>query len=70
MSSSVLYDRLRELTAAGLVARDDSDGYLLTDLGASLGSALEPLDSWATCWSDVQRRQTKKRSAERNVASP
>jgi DNA-binding HxlR family transcriptional regulator len=49
MSSSVLYQRLRELVEAGLVARDD-DRYLLTDLGQTLGSAIEPLDAWARTW--------------------
>ena len=47
MSSSVLYERLEELTDAGLLARDEAGAYLLTDLGAALGPALESLDSWA-----------------------
>jgi DNA-binding HxlR family transcriptional regulator len=50
LSSSVLYDRLRELTAADLVRRDDAGAYLLTDLGASLGAALEPLSAWSSRW--------------------
>jgi DNA-binding HxlR family transcriptional regulator len=50
MSSSVLYERLGELTDAGLVTRDDDGAYALTDLGASLGEALGPLDSWARTW--------------------
>jgi DNA-binding HxlR family transcriptional regulator len=45
MSSSVLYQRLRELTEAGLLARDDADAYLLTDLGAALAPALRSLDT-------------------------
>lgn len=55
MSSSVLYERLRELTSAGLVARDDADRYRLTRLGASLGAAIEPLDRWATAWARSRR---------------
>jgi DNA-binding HxlR family transcriptional regulator len=55
MSSSVLYERLEELTAAGLLARDRADAYLLTDLGAALGPALESLDSWARQWSEALR---------------
>ncbi len=51
MSSSVLYDRLRELTASGLVARTDEDEYVLSDIGTALGSALKPLDAWAATWS-------------------
>ena len=53
MSSSVLYERLDELTAAGLLARDEAGAYLLTDLGAALGPALESLDSWARRWSQA-----------------
>ena len=50
MSSSVLYERLRELGGAGLVERDEADRYRLTRQGASLGSAIEPLDRWARTW--------------------
>ncbi len=50
LSSSVLYDRLRELTAAGLISQDPSDRYLLTPIGRSLGTALEPLDAWSRRW--------------------
>jgi DNA-binding HxlR family transcriptional regulator len=50
LSSSVLYDRLRELTAGGLIDRDHDGAYLLTDLGGELGAALAPLDSWAKKW--------------------
>ena len=50
LSSSVLYDRLRELREAGLVAQDDDGAYRLTSLGATLRSALDPLDGWAQEW--------------------
>lgn len=53
MSSSVLYQRLRELEAAGLVGRDDADRYLLTPIGADLGAAIAPLDSWAREWAQA-----------------
>ena len=53
MSSSVLYERLDELTGAGLITRDEAGDYLLTDLGAALGPALESLDSWARRWSET-----------------
>jgi DNA-binding HxlR family transcriptional regulator len=56
LSSSVLYDRLRDLADAGLVRRDEADAYTLTDAGRSLGAALEPLDSWAKRWAKGQRR--------------
>jgi len=50
MSSSVLYQRLSELTGAGLVVRDDTERYELSDLGRTLGAAIEPLDAWAQTW--------------------
>jgi len=50
MSSSVLYQRLAELTETGLVDRDEADHYTLTDLGRSLGTAIEPLDAWSRTW--------------------
>jgi DNA-binding HxlR family transcriptional regulator len=56
MSSSVLYERLDELAAAGLVAQDADGNYVLTEHGASLGRALEPLDSWSRRWADDVRR--------------
>ena len=55
MSSSVLYQRLEELTVAGLLARDHAGAYRLTDLGAALAPALESLDVWARRWSDALR---------------
>jgi DNA-binding HxlR family transcriptional regulator len=50
MSSSVLYDRLHELMASGLIAQRNEE-YVLSDIGAALGSALKPLDAWAETWS-------------------
>lgn len=49
LSSSVLYQRLGELTASGLTAATDA-GYELTPTGRALGTALGPLDEWATEW--------------------
>jgi DNA-binding HxlR family transcriptional regulator len=50
LSSSVLYDRLRDLAGAGLIDKDAQGDYRLTDLGADLGAALGPLDAWAKRW--------------------
>ena len=50
MSSSVLYERLRELGAAGLIEKDEAGAYTLTRLGADLGVALEPLEQWSQGW--------------------
>jgi DNA-binding HxlR family transcriptional regulator len=60
LSSSVLYERLRELSDAGLVTRDESGAYVLTDVGRSLGSALEPLDSWAKHWSSAYNASARR----------
>jgi DNA-binding HxlR family transcriptional regulator len=49
LSPSVLYDRLRELTEAGLIGRQGQD-YALTGLGHSLGDAIAPLDAWSKRW--------------------
>ncbi|MBF6557264.1 MAG: helix-turn-helix transcriptional regulator [Acidimicrobiales bacterium] len=51
MSSSVLYQRLRELLEAGLVQQTGSRDYALTEVGRSLGEAIEPLGAWAEAWS-------------------
>lgn len=52
MSSSVLYDRLRELTAATLVEQTHEGAYALTETGRALGQALRPLDDWAVAWQE------------------
>lgn len=56
MSSSVLYQRLRELTATGLVEQDTDDAYRLTKLGTELISAIEPLDRWSKRWARTTGR--------------
>ena len=50
MSSSVLADRLRGLTEAGIVAADPKGIYQLTELGHGLGPALDPLRTWSEQW--------------------
>jgi len=52
MSSSVLYERLRELTDAGLLGRDADERYVLTAAGHALRAAIEPLDTWARGWAE------------------
>jgi DNA-binding HxlR family transcriptional regulator len=49
LSSSVLYERLRDLGDAGLIAKRE-DGYALTAVGERLEVALAPLDGWAQSW--------------------
>jgi DNA-binding HxlR family transcriptional regulator len=55
MSPSVLYDRLGELTDAGLVVQRDDQCYELSEIGRSLGKALSPLDQWAQRWAETTR---------------
>lgn len=50
MSPSVLYDRLADLTDAGLVTQGDDQRYELTALGCELRAALEPLSQWSVRW--------------------
>ena len=60
MSPSVLYERLGELTDAGLIAQDADLRYDLTELGRALGAALEPLDQWSRKWaSGVKRSRSR-----------
>jgi DNA-binding HxlR family transcriptional regulator len=57
MSSSVLYQRLEELSDGRLVRRTEPGSYELTSIGAGLAGALDPLDAWARRWQrDLQRR--------------
>ena len=53
MSSSVLYQRLDELTSADLVAKNDDGDYELTAIGAEVSTALEPLGQWADRWASA-----------------
>lgn len=55
LSSSVLYQRLRELTSSGIIT-PSVDGYELTQLGAALIQALRPLDEWAIAWAQTQEQ--------------
>lgn len=58
MSSSVLTDRLSELTEAGIVTTDADGVYHLTELGDALRPSLEPLRAWAERWSsELSARQ-------------
>ena len=61
LSSSVLYDRLRELGVAGLIAKDGDGAYELTPVGADLGRALAPLDTWAEAWASGPRGRNRRR---------
>lgn len=56
MSSSVLYDRLRELGEAGLLQQDDEGRYRLSEIGSTLGAAILPLIQWSTDWEAAQNR--------------
>jgi DNA-binding HxlR family transcriptional regulator len=60
VSSSVLAQRLRELTAAGILGRR-SAGYALTPEGRELLRSLAPLDRWARRW--AEREETSQAPA-------
>ena len=63
MSSSVLYQRLDELSRAELVRHEEDGPYELTDIGAKLGKALNPLDRWANEWAEGLHRGALARRA-------
>ena len=54
MSSSVLYQRLDELSTARLIDKDPHGRYTLTDSGKTLGAAIASLDRWANDWAATQ----------------
>lgn len=56
LSSSVLYERLRDLMDASLVVQTESGEYDLTPLGRDLGDSLQPLDAWARRWTTTLDR--------------
>jgi DNA-binding HxlR family transcriptional regulator len=53
LSSSVLYERLRELVDAALVVQGTTGEYELSTLGRELADSLRPLDAWARRWSEA-----------------
>jgi DNA-binding HxlR family transcriptional regulator len=59
LSSSVLYERLGELREAELVDRSPDGTYALTAVGASLQTALAPLDDWSRRWAAALERPAK-----------
>ena len=70
MSSSVLYQRLRELHEAGLLERDEHGAYALTPIGTALAQALAPLDDWARRWAVATRSAAAGRSASVHGPGP
>ncbi len=52
MSSSVLRQRLTELTEARIVEQGPDTSYALTPLGREAYQALRPLIRWSTRWAD------------------
>ena len=52
MSSSVLRQRLNELTDARIVKQRPDTSYALTPLGKDAYQALRPLSRWSTRWAD------------------
>jgi DNA-binding HxlR family transcriptional regulator len=56
MPSSVLRDRLAELTGAALVETDDEGRYMLSEQGRGLLTAMRPLSRWADEWGGATGR--------------
>lgn len=58
-SSSMLSERLRHLSAAELVTKNDDGAWELTVQGADLGTALAPVWDWAERWArrEIRVRQ-------------
>jgi DNA-binding HxlR family transcriptional regulator len=50
ISTSVLSERLRDLTEARIVERGEDGRYELTEQGTELGRRLMPLVDWAKEW--------------------
>lgn len=67
LSDRLLCERLRELEAEGLVAREVEATtpvvvrYRLTDKGRALGPALDALASWAAAWAPASEREAASR---------
>lgn len=55
MSSAVMYERLRELSDAGLVIKSPAGAYELSGIGRELGRAIEPLSQWSDRWAAHDR---------------
>ena len=53
-SSSMLSERLQQLTAAGLVVKNDAGTWELTVTGAALGQALSDVWDWSESWKRQQ----------------
>jgi DNA-binding HxlR family transcriptional regulator len=53
MSSSVLYERIRELVDAALIHQTEDRTYELTAIGRALGEAIEPLGQWSEKWAKL-----------------
>jgi DNA-binding HxlR family transcriptional regulator len=58
MSSSVLRDRLKELTGAGILETDDGGRYWLSEQGRKLLTAIRPLSRWADEWAAAVHHDT------------
>jgi DNA-binding HxlR family transcriptional regulator len=53
-SSSMLSERLHQLSAAGLVAKTEAGSWALTLTGSRLGAALTEVWDWSESWAGQQ----------------
>ncbi|OMC45090.1 transcriptional regulator [Mycolicibacterium fortuitum] len=57
-SSSMLSERLQQLATAGLVVKNESGAWELTDAGAGLGAALSGVWDWSESWKAGRGQQS------------
>lgn len=70
LSSSVLYDRIRELVGTGLIEKDRHGEYQLTGLGRDLGEAIAPLEGWARRWAEDQQTGSERQPSTPGADNP
>ncbi|MCV7379811.1 helix-turn-helix transcriptional regulator [Mycobacterium alsense] len=69
-SSSVLSERLRQLSASGLVVKNQAGTWQLTAAGAEIGSALASVWDWAEEWDSGGCRPSTRASLPRTAVVP
>jgi DNA-binding HxlR family transcriptional regulator len=65
MSTSVLSQRLRELSESRLVEKSGSSDYALTESGMRLLARLDGIDEWTQEWTQAVRRSASEGSSDR-----
>ena len=66
MSTSVLSQRLAELTDAQLIEKDQAGSYALTEAGSLLLGRLDGIDEWTQEWARTIRKAAAERARRTN----